>query len=132
MTHLVLLGAGHAHLFVLQRLLSTLQNTPDICKVTLISPQRWQFYSGMIPGWIEGIYSLDQCRINIKNLLKGSDIHFVELDAIGIDPDAQTIQLSDASSVHYDLLSIDIGSGVRSIPAPDSAHSAYPFHHYWQ
>jgi len=127
MTHLVLLGAGHAHLFVLQQLLSTLQKTPDICKVTLISPQRWQFYSGMIPGWIEGIYSIDQCRINIKNLLLGSDIRFVELDAVGIDSDAQTIQLSDASSVHYDLLSIDIGSGVKSIPASDGAQSAYQF-----
>ena len=53
--HLVLLGGGHANLHVLEALATT--RLPHV-RVTLVSPHRLQFYSGMLPGWISGQYFL--------------------------------------------------------------------------
>lgn len=118
MTHLVLIGAGHAHLFVLQRLIKRFRHAQQDCKVTLISPDQWQYYSGMIPGWVEGHYPKGQCRIDVRSLIKHSPIVFIQQRVIHIDAQAKTIQLSNGSRLSYDFLSLDIGSGVQPLPAP--------------
>jgi len=127
--HLVLLGAGHAHLFVLQALIERLTNTQYTCRVTLISPDRWQYYSGMVPGWIEGTYSLDQCRIDIRALLESTAIDFIEQAAVDLDADTQTISLHNGERISYDLLSIDIGSEIRPLLSKSGGPSLTDTHH---
>ena len=51
---LILIGGGHAHLSVLMKLS---KNPIDGNRITLISNEIDTPYSGMIPGYIEGIYS---------------------------------------------------------------------------
>ena len=63
MKKVILVGGGHAHVFVLDYLI---KNTPADVDVTIISPSAWQDYSGMLPGWMAGYYDLSDCRINVK------------------------------------------------------------------
>ncbi len=134
MKHLVLVGGGHAHLFVLQRLAKERRN--DIV-TTLISPSRWQYYSGMLPGWIAGLYEAHECRIDLRSLAQAADARFIEQAAIGLYADDKQVETSDRQRHPYDALSLDIGSetncrdltllGDRLLPVR-SSH----FHERWQ
>ena len=56
MKHLVMLGAGHAHV----HLLSTLAAQPLAgVQITLVAPFPRQLYSGMVPGFVAGHYALE-------------------------------------------------------------------------
>ena len=67
MRRLLLIGGGHAHVYVLDALARS--PYPDY-QVTLISPYPRQIYSGMLPGWIAGHYSIEQCAIPISLLAR--------------------------------------------------------------
>ncbi|WP_432695599.1 FAD-dependent oxidoreductase [Marinobacterium sp. YM272] len=104
---LVLVGGGHAHLFVLQAIL----NKELVChEVTLISPSRWQYYSGMLPGLIAGHYQKEQCRIDLRGLAQKAGIRFIEQTLVSLDVEQRSIVLDDDTEVGYEWLSLDTGS----------------------
>lgn len=107
MKNLLLVGGGHAQLFVLQALAR--KPRADI-NITLISPSRWQHYSGMLPGWMAGRYRIDECRIDLRALAQGAGATLIEGAIIGMDADTRCVSLSDGRQIHYDLLSVDTGS----------------------
>ncbi len=107
MKHLVLVGGGHSHLFVLEHLAHI---TLHDVRVTLITPSRWQEYSGMLPGWMAGTYQLDECRINLLSLVTQAGIQFIEDSISGMDAEKRCVCLSDGTHIPYDLLSLDVGS----------------------
>jgi len=102
----VLLGGGHAHVEVVRRL-GTL-GAP--VQVILVSPSRYAPYSGMLPGYIAGRYLFEDFNIDLQALCERSGIAFRDGTAIGIDPKARRVRLSDGSWLDYDLLSLDTGS----------------------
>lgn len=115
---LVLVGGGHAHLFVLEALIA--RGIPAGWRVVLVSPNRHQYYSGMLPSWMAGHYQLDECRIDLQPLFAKlqravGDGHaqWRMQKVVAMDADAQTVQLDDGSVLGYDALSLDVGSGVR-------------------
>ncbi len=108
--HLVLLGGGHANLHVLEALATT--RLPHV-RVTLVSPHRLQFYSGMLPGWISGQYFLEECTIALDRLAKAAGVEFLCTSAHAIEPDSRRVRLADGHELGYDLLAIDVGSDVR-------------------
>ena len=80
MKHLVLLGAGHAHIHVL----STLATHPlPGVQVTLVAPYPRQLYSGMVPGFVAGHYTLEDCVIQLEPLLKNTGIRWLAHRATG-------------------------------------------------
>ncbi len=107
MKHLVLLGGGHAHLFVLELLA---KQKPDELQVTLVSPSRWHYYSGMLPGWMATHYSLDACRIDLLPLAHAAGVELLETFACNLDANSQTVTLQSGQTLHFDLLSLDTGS----------------------
>lgn len=107
MKHLVLLGAGHAHVHVLEGLAA---RRPKDVRITLIAPQREQLYSGMVPGFVAGHYTLDQCVIPLDALLARSGAQFVAGSGASIHADAKTLTLHDGQTIAYDLLSVNTGS----------------------
>lgn len=109
MQHLILVGGGHAHLFVLDHLAHI--QLRDV-RITLISPSRWQEYSGMLPGWMAGAYSKAQCRIDLIPLVTQAGIKFIEDSIGGMDAEKRCVYLSDGTPISYDLLSLDVGSEV--------------------
>lgn len=107
MQKLVLVGGGHAHLFVLEALAR--RPRPDL-SITLISPSRWQYYSGMLPGWMAGHYPLEACRLDLRALAQQAGISFIEDTLIGMDANKRCACLSGGRHLHYDAVSLDTGS----------------------
>lgn len=103
---LVLLGAGHAHLHVLQTLAA--HPLPGV-QVTLVAPHSVQIYSGMVPGLVAGHYALEDCLIALEPLLHRSGIHWLRHVVRALNADAQTLELDDGSSLHFDWLSVNTG-----------------------
>ena len=107
MKHLVLLGAGHAHVHVLQGLAS---HRPNDLRITLVAPQPEQLYSGMVPGFVAGHYTLGQCVIPLQSLLARSGAQYVEGGGASIHADAKTLTLTSGQTLAYDVLSLNTGS----------------------
>ena len=107
MKRLVLMGAGHAHLVVLKQWLR--EPLTDV-ELVLVTPSTWQYYSGMIPGWVAGHYSIDQCRIDAEALALAAGADIV-LDTVEeIRADEKQVRLAGGELVDYNWLSIDIGA----------------------
>ncbi|MCO6184750.1 FAD-dependent oxidoreductase [Rhizobium sp. L1K21] len=107
MKRIILAGGGHAHLIVLEHLA---REALGAVEVVLVSPSRWQYYSGMLPGWIAGHYLKEDCRIDLLPLAARAGVQFVEQRLIAIAADASQITLADGSTLDYDFLSLDIGA----------------------
>lgn len=111
--HLVLLGAGHAHIYLLKHLvrMASLAQTPKL-KITLVSPHAKTYYSGMVPGLVAGLYEFDECAIHVPALLQNSSIQWHACHATGIDVNAKKVFLENGECLAFDLLSIDTGAGL--------------------
>ncbi|WP_323751117.1 FAD-dependent oxidoreductase [Marinobacter sp.] len=107
MKRLILMGAGHAHLIALKQWITT---PLDDVELVLVTPSRWQYYSGMIPGWIAGHYTIDQCRVDAEPVAKAAGAKLVLSSVVEILADDKQIRLADGDLLDYDWLSIDIGA----------------------
>ncbi len=104
---LVLVGGGHAHALVIRQL--AMRPQPGL-RVTLISKTVMTPYSGMLPGFIAGHFSYDDCHIDLRKLCEFAGVAFIQSEVRQIHPQSKTISLSDRPDFHFDLLSINIGS----------------------
>jgi len=104
--HLVLVGGGHAHLSVLR----ALAQHPLNIDAVLITPSPHQTYSGMLPGWMAGHYSLSDCQIDLHSLAKLAGVELIIDQVVGMDADRRCVVLSDRTRIDYDFLSLDVGS----------------------
>lgn len=108
--HVVLLGGGYAHLHVVR----SLQDQAWPARVTLVSPRAVEFYSGMIPGYLQGVYDADEIRIDLGELCRRGGVQFVEATALVVDT-ARLDVSTDRGLVGFDLLSLDVGSVPRGL-----------------
>jgi pyridine nucleotide-disulfide oxidoreductase family protein len=106
MKKLLLLGAGHAQLSVLQALGRQRLAGGD---VLLVTPHLRQFYSGMVPGLIAGRYTENDCAVDIVPLAKAAGVHLRIGVAAALDPVARQVTLADGEQVGYDVLAINTG-----------------------
>ncbi|MBO2942835.1 FAD-dependent oxidoreductase [Paenibacillus sp. F411] len=104
---LILAGGGHAHLHVLKEL--SRQPIPHV-EVVLISPSPFQYYSGLISGYIEGTNILDEIRVDLRKLAETAGVRLVQDRVISVDAKSRVIHLASQESLSYDALSFDIGS----------------------
>ncbi|GAB1234911.1 FAD-dependent oxidoreductase [Ferrigenium sp. UT5] len=110
MKKLVLAGGGHAQLSVLH----ALAQYPGELKTILVTPSRYQMYSGMLPGWMAGHYTLEECRIDLLPLADKAGVEVKLMRLTGIIAAQQRVHLSDGSQLEYDLLSLDVGSEINT------------------
>ena len=113
MKRLVLAGAGHAHAQVLLEWARA--PLPGVALV-LVSPLAHAPYSGMVPGWLAGVYRLDEMVIDFRHLCAASGAHWIAAEVAALDPDARRLHLSTGDALSYDLLSLNIGSTLRPPP----------------
>lgn len=106
MPRLILIGGGHAQLSVL-RALATDQLEVE---AVLVTPSAYQIYSGMLPGWVAGHYTMEECRIDLRPLALAANVRLILGSVVGIDTKRRVVELSDGSTLDYDALSIDVGS----------------------
>lgn len=111
--HLVLAGGGHAHLYTLLHLSEL---TGRGIAVTLVTPDRFHYYSGMGPGMLGGRYRPEEIRIDVQRLAERGGARCAVSPAVGLDPLARRLRLADGTTLSYNILSINIGSIVSAHP----------------
>jgi len=105
--HLLLVGGGHSHLAVLK----SFGDTPAPgARLALLSPSGHAFYSGMVPGVVAGHYRPGDCRIDLAALAARAGARFLLDSAAGVDPAKREVTTARGERLHYDVLSLDIGS----------------------
>ena len=130
MKRLVLLGAGHAHLHVLEAIAA--QPVPA-AQVTLVSPFPQTIYSGMVPGVLAGHYEPSACAIPVAPLAERAGVQRIEGSAVALDAAARRIALADGSTIEYDVLSLDTGSTLDRAAIPGAREHAMfvrPIEHF--
>ncbi|WP_018924624.1 FAD-dependent oxidoreductase [Salsuginibacillus kocurii] len=124
----VLVGAGHAHVSLLRK---EMKKSVREAEWMLISPSRYQYYSGMYAGFIEGLYSEPEIRIDVKRLCEKAGIRFIEDAVSQLYPQRKELHTEGGSVVSYDLLSFNIGSSAawEHVPGAEQyAHTIKPTH----
>lgn len=115
----VFAGAGHSALVALDMLAKDRPN----CELTLISDSERSVYSGMVPGWIEGLYSDGAMTIPIAPVAEraGAAVHIGPIETIGDD----AITITGAPPIAFDLLVLNTGSASR-LPSPLASSDVIP------
>ncbi|MDX2500964.1 MAG: FAD-dependent oxidoreductase [Deltaproteobacteria bacterium] len=112
--HLVVVGAGHAHLTVLKNLEEFKQSGH---RVTVVSASSLHYYSGMGPGMLSGIYRPEEIRFNVRKMSEDRGAAFVEDNVVNIRPREKKIDLQSGDEMSYDVLSLNTGSFVPAMGA---------------
>ncbi|HEX4964906.1 MAG TPA: FAD-dependent oxidoreductase [Thermoanaerobaculia bacterium] len=121
-TRLLLVGAGHAHLEVLRRLILT--PLPNV-ELTVVSLGRLHHYSGMVPGYLQGTYREDEIAVSVPDLAAKAGGRFLAGRAVGVRPASRTVHVEtspeETVEVPYDLVSFAVGSNTGGVDAPGIA-----------
>lgn len=120
---LVLVGGGHSHALALRMLA---MKPIDGLRVTLISPQSYTPYSGMLPGLIAGHYTFEQAHIDLVRLCGWAGVRFIQAEVTWLDPEARRLAIDGRPDVAYDVVSLDIGSQPELASVPGAADYAVP------
>ncbi|MCY4296824.1 MAG: selenide, water dikinase SelD [Gammaproteobacteria bacterium] len=105
--HLLLVGGGHSHLAVLRGL--GMRSVPGLM-VTLVSREILVPYSGALPAYIAGRYQAEDMYIDLRPLARFAGARLIEAEVESIDLAARTIALPSRPELHFDLISLNIGS----------------------
>ena len=103
---IILAGGGHAHLAVLADWAG--RPLPDTER-WLVTSSRFTAYSGMVPGWLAGLYRANELLIDLAPLAEQAGARLVVADVVGLDVDARTLSLSSGEEARFDLLSLATG-----------------------
>ena len=104
---LVLIGGGHAHVSVLR---SFGMNPVSGLRITVISDVLDAPYSGMLPGYVEGVWSYEDMHINLPQLCQFAHARLIHGSVSAVDVQAKRIEIEHAAPIEYDLLSINSGA----------------------
>jgi pyridine nucleotide-disulfide oxidoreductase family protein len=124
-TRLLLVGAGHAHLEVLRRLI--LQPLSDVA-LTVVSLGSLHHYSGMVPGFLQGTYREDEIAVHVPDLVARAGGQFLAGQAVALRPESQVVHVQtrpdETVEVPWDVVSFAVGSNTAGMDAPEIAAEA--------
>jgi pyridine nucleotide-disulfide oxidoreductase family protein len=104
---LLLVGAGHAHAQVLR---DWIDAPPRGIELVVVSPSSLAPYSGMVPGWLAGLYRYDEICIDFAALAAAAGARLIVDELVQLDPDLRRVRLRSGLAVDYDVLSLNVGS----------------------
>lgn len=120
---LVLIGGGHSHAIALRALG---MNPPPNVRLTLITDVLHTPYSGMLPGYLAGLYRFDECHIDLQPLAKFAGARLIHDRAIALDLAANQVHCAHHPPISFDILSVDIGSTPTLSTVPGAKDHAIP------
>lgn len=104
---LCLVGAGHAHLAVLDRL--TQQRLLNV-EILLVSAERYQSYSGMLPAWMAGYTTVSELQIDLLPLCEAAGVTWIQENMLEMDAQRRCIATQTHPQLEYDVLSLNTGA----------------------
>ena len=121
MNHLVLLGGGEAHLFVLDAIRRGKLRGAD---VTLIAPPTPEPWPPMVAGLVAGRYRPEDALPDVAQLAAATGVRRVHGEVQRVEAVRRIVHVAGADPVSWDILSI----AARPEPAagPVGAHPARP------
>ena len=105
----MLAGGGHSHALVLKQWAMRPHRRPEQ-EIILVNRNSTTLYSGMVPGLIAGLYERDELAIDLRALTERAGVAFAEAEITGVDPVEKLLHLEGRPSMHYSLLSLDVGA----------------------
>jgi NADH dehydrogenase FAD-containing subunit len=66
----------------------------------------------MVPGWMAGHYSLEQCAAPLLPLVRAAKVRFIQDAVTGISAGKRMVHTAHSGDISYDVLSLDAGAGV--------------------
>jgi selenide,water dikinase len=106
-TRIVLVGGGHAHVAVLHAF--AMQPEPGVV-LTVVAKEVDAPYSGMLPGFVAGHYTHEECHIDVLRLARAAGARVVHGEVTGIDRAHRQVTIAGrAVPLGYDHLSLDTG-----------------------
>ncbi|WP_244208581.1 FAD-dependent oxidoreductase [Vreelandella andesensis] len=141
MKNLVLIGAGHAHAFVLE---AFAQRPDPAIAVIVVSDSALSAYSGSVPAWLAGECTLRETQIDVAALAQQAGARLITSPAVAIDTSTRQITLANGEVVHFDVASFNVGSTLKlpEQPLPETHDEQSPYllamrplsslHHRWQ
>lgn len=121
--HLVLVGAGHAHVEVLR---AFGRDRPRDTRIIVITRVAASPYSGMLPGTVAGHYTRDETEIPVAPLAQAAGAEVIVDEVTSLDIQARLVHRKAGPPVAYDRLSLDIGSTPHFGGVPGAAAHAIP------
>jgi selenide, water dikinase len=115
---LVLVGGGHAHVHVLKRF--GMRPAAGV-RLTLVARDLATPYSGMLPGYVAGLYRFEDCHIDLVRLARFAGARLVHAEAAGLDRARHEVLCRAHPALRYDVVSLDIGSTPRLDAVPGAA-----------
>lgn len=107
MPQLLLIGAGHAHAFVLEAFAQ--QPASDIA-ITVVSDSPLAAYSGSVPAWLAGECTLRETQIDVAALCQRANARLILSPASMIHPQQRYVALENGERINFDVVSFNIGS----------------------
>lgn len=141
MQQLLLIGAGHAHAFVLE----AFAKRPDpTIAITVISDSPLAAYSGSVPAWLAGECTLRDTQIDVAALSQRAGARLITSPAVAIASSKRQVTLANGEMIHFDVASFNVGSTLilPEQPLPEQHGERLPYllamrplsslHHRWQ
>ncbi len=124
----MLIGAGHAHLHAIKQADAFVRRGQTL---TVVAPGPF-WYSGLATGMLGGIYppELDQVDVAVLAARARGGARIIQDRMIGLDRRTRSVLLERHGSVHYDALSLNLGSAPPEIAGSDQpcSYSVKPIH----
>lgn len=114
----VLIGAGHVHLYVAAHAETLIERG---ARVVLVDPDGF-WYSGLATGMLGGMYESAEDRVAPQALMEAHGGEFIQDRVETVDGGARRLRLAGGGDLAYDYLSINVGSRVNVDALPGAAH----------
>eukprot|EP00884_Botryococcus_braunii_P018934 jgi/Botrbrau1/5724/Bobra.0134s0001.1 len=95
-------------------------------RLSLITKDVHTPYSGMLPGFVAGYYTFDECHVDLFLLATFAGARFIHGEAVGLDLQERRVLMKGRPGLPYDVLSVDVGISPSTGGIPGVAQHATP------
>jgi NADH dehydrogenase FAD-containing subunit len=113
----ILVGAGHVHLYVAAHAKALVERG---ARVVLIDPGEF-WYSGLATGMLGGMYEPAEDQVNPRALIEAHGGQFLQDRVESVDTTTRRLRLTSGGDLAYDYLSLNVGSRVNADLLPGAA-----------
>lgn len=104
---ITLLGIGHTNAHILRQW--SKHPNPD-CRLVCITKFDFATYSGMLPGTLAKQFQPGEMEIQLAPFAERTGAELILDEVVGLDPVEQQLHFFNRDSLHFDALSIGVGS----------------------